>query len=154
MNSYQLLSELYRLLGSLDPDTVHEARRIAHSPELDPILSALAKATGRRVSKNRRHLPRLDKEERPTNEQDDLVAKFSNEIKIFDTRPVQDLARFLEQEGITISFRKGDGRARIKSRAQRAFKKLSKSKQQRLLKLLEEPIDSETAGWLDVIRNR
>ena len=50
MNGYELLSEIYRLLGSSTPEVVREAKRLAEAPAITAILDAIDAAQSARAS--------------------------------------------------------------------------------------------------------
>lgn len=155
MNSYQLLSELYRLLGEADRETVEEARRLAHSPELDAILDALSNAVDRERASSGRNGVRSRRKNHDVATAavgKDRTEEFATLVERLDI-PVAQLVEFLHDCDLPVMFRKGDARSRIVKRATKLFGELPPRSQKGLLSAMRRKSGSETAGWFEVIRN-
>src|SRR6266567_4669415 len=57
MNSYQLLADIYRVLGGIDRQTISAAERQTLDPQIKRVLRALADACSSRLAHESKSLP-------------------------------------------------------------------------------------------------
>ncbi len=145
MNSYQLLSELYRILGELDRETVNEALELGPSPQITPVLKALRRATAK-------HQQPTATPARPLNSvRPSATFDLAEIINRIDS-PNAELVKVLSSFGLRVKFNAGDSRARIARRAQKVLASLPPDKRHNVMTALMDAFGMETAGWLEVIR--
>ena len=153
MNAFQIISELYRILGQSEIAEIEQARRIAGSDSLKAVLNAMAICV--RVAAPHPHqtpsrerfaggLPLL-----PSSEWQ-LEQLLKESRRSLSTR---ELAVVLRRAGLP-SARPKEGSARILRRAAASLDHMTPERQARILSALRQLLDvDQTAGWMKVARD-
>lgn len=172
MNAYELLSEIYRILGQIDSSVIESARKHNVPPTIDRILHALDEA----VSKNgtprmiERRVPQagmddhrshsgparseyVERQAPATFRQKD-IAPLLNKLAATHHLTNKTLVRLLNRSGLSIRPRPKEPRRRTLERAVEQLKAMPEDQQIAVLRSLHvlTGVD-ETSGWMEIIRS-
>jgi hypothetical protein len=159
MNPYTLLSELYRLLGVVDDETLQATDRMPLPNEMRAIIAALITA-----KKHGFPVPPIPLPSTPSGREQ---ASESLPTRVTITEPIWDLSGLVDSDlsnkrlvdllgraGLDIKMRKKEGRGSLIRKAQRKLSQLDDEKRDRVLSKLQRlaGID-QTSGWMKVIHS-
>lgn len=145
MNQFTFLSEIYRLLGEADAESVRQALEQPLSPEVRRIVEAVEAAHN--ASSTPRSVSSVPHD--PAQQGDDSPLAFLRAVSISPA----ELASGARRAGLRVSARPKDGRDRLVKRIELEFSRLTAGEQARALAALRRHFGvDETAGWMNVIR--
>ncbi len=174
MNSYQLLSEIYRLLAEIDPLVITSAEQQALDPQIKQILKAfsgaLLSSPDRRqaplfpTGRPSEHVPGRYDEHLPstaryavlssgirTESSDNLVEYFLHLTPKLTNR---ELVRLFNRSGLPTRARPKETRRAVVRRIVRDLERLPTQTRNETLKRLRSLLDvDETSGWMNIIRS-
>ena len=154
MNAYTLISELYRLLGELDEQTLRQAESMTLAPELKEIIGALAHAKGRGFPS-----PPISVAVSPPPDVaivDDVVT-VSIQSPLFFLRdrkeiPNRKLLELFHRSGLKVRMRPKEGRESFIRKAEKRLSELNSQDRNRVIESVRRLLGTdELAGWMNVI---
>ena len=172
MNAYQLLSDIYRILGEIDHSVIAHALKQNRDPRVKKILHAFGAAAGTRdtigplptshvpVSSKRptaKPVPQPEYEPvhlRPSLQPNHTLRGFQSLTRISPNRSNRDWINLLNRSGLSLQSRSKESRQRLLTRAAQQFKKLPTHKQGEIFKRLRALVGTdETSGWMQIIQS-
>jgi hypothetical protein len=169
MNAYQLISELYRILGDVDKGTLEEAQRMVGPSAMASVLNALAVVADDEVSQAARHSTSASRRARPARERmqsyrlgldasakpNDLRKQIASILERSTERlTTAEVIRALKTAGVEVAMRPKESRSKYLRRAASQLATMPAERRRLALDSLRQglDIDPETAGWVQVIR--
>jgi hypothetical protein len=166
MNQYHFISEIYRLLGELDDNSLRSLENISLAPDIEPIVKAFISA--------KRNLPNIAKEPRvpvissatqaaellPSPPRSALDADLSSiSIESLLSKPQagrtnRQIVDLLRRAGLEMPYRPKESRVALVRKIKKAMQDLPMEKHDNVLrKLMQNTFVDETEGWMTVIRS-
>ncbi len=177
MNAFQLISDLYRILGDVDQQTLEAAQQIAGTRDIRAVIKAMSACVRRSPAHAAQAPKRADIRERgeysrpeqmrPYRRPDSQLASPTSPAALdIEKMLVQmlsegsvpmnarDLAASLKRAGLFVSARPKDGATRLLRRAAAKLSEMPEDRRAHTLSTLLESLGvDQTAGWMKVIRD-
>lgn len=156
MNEFQLLAELFRILGSVDEHSLQSALAHQRSPEILDVLEALLRA--HRLHKQREALRPATGHPLPTEVPHPDESSIEQFISMMASSSLSHgaLAGELRKSGIAVAVgRSRDTKRDLMRRAVTYFRSLTPRRQAEVLIQLARRLGvDQTEGWMKVIRSQ
>ncbi len=163
-NVHAILSELYKLLSDYTADDFAQACAYrGTSPSVKDALSALAREADRNsppVTKAKTESSRPQSEIPPITPRDSdrlgLVNEMASMIRRQTDRfsSTSSILQFAKEFGLAVQSRPKESRERLARRVAEAVLLMKEPKRSQIVAKLAGNGDSQTQGWIDVIKNR
>lgn len=166
MSPFELLSELYRILSSVDEECIQTASGMAGTPEMRNLLSALAltakgqhpgSASKVNLSPDQVHSVKYVGVTHAVSGNEDLSSNKSHLYELIDQMlghlSLSEIARVVQQSRVPIKVTSGESRSRVLRRVVNYLLSVNESVRRAAIERLNQTLKSnQTSGWIKVIR--